>query len=104
MALLEAMSVGLPPVITTETGISRELHERGSAIVTDGSVTALADAVIRLTSSPDVWEAASRAACADVRDSFSCEAVAVALQAVYEDAVAHPPQRSNRLKRVRQVP
>ncbi|MGY1774398.1 glycosyltransferase [Geodermatophilus sp. SYSU D00804] len=45
MALLEALSVGLPSVLTDSTGISDELRRNGGAHVTDGSVEQMTEAV-----------------------------------------------------------
>jgi glycosyltransferase involved in cell wall biosynthesis len=88
MALLEAMSVGLPPIITARTGISAELKTRGTAAVTDGTAEDMADALIRLTDSEEAWTAASRSARADIEHSFSCDAVVDTLEEVDQDAVA----------------
>nr|WP_301539774.1 glycosyltransferase [Nocardioides sp. zg-DK7169] len=83
MSLLEAMAVGLPSVITDQTGLSLELAERGSAQVTDGSPEVLSEAVKALLTDPERWAAASVAARADISAHFSCEAVAESLETTY---------------------
>ena len=83
MSLLEAMSVGLPSVLTASTGISNDLRQSGAASVTDGSAIMMADAVEHLLSGPSVWARASARALSEVRASYSANAVGLALDSLY---------------------
>jgi glycosyltransferase involved in cell wall biosynthesis len=83
MSVLEAMSVGVPAVITDSSGISSELASTPGVVVTDGSASAMADAVEHLLSSVAVWEAASSAARAEVLSRYSADAAGRFLDALY---------------------
>lgn len=48
MSVLEAMSVGIPTVITDSSGIADELSRRDASMVTDGSVEQVASAIEEL--------------------------------------------------------
>lgn len=87
MALLEAMSYGLPSVVTDQTGISDELASRASAVVTDGSPQQMADAILRVLGTQTEWRAWSERASRDVHDNFSVEAVTATLVARYTAAI-----------------
>ncbi len=82
MSVLEAMAHGLPTVITTETGISRELADRASAEVTGTDAMALAASVLSLLSE-ERWEEMSQSAVSDVENFFSLDAVADSLEQEY---------------------
>lgn len=86
MALIEAMAVGLPSVLTTDNGLARELAERGTALVTDEHPAAMAAALAPLLTDPARWRTTAAAARADVRQHFSPEAVADRLEDVYARA------------------
>ena len=83
MAVLEALSTGLPCVITDKTGISDELQRARAAIVTDGSTEQLAAAVERLLSSRHEWEEASAAGRRAADEAFGTQAMVDALERVY---------------------
>jgi glycosyltransferase involved in cell wall biosynthesis len=83
MSVLEAMSVGVPAVITDSSGVSSELSGTPGVVVTDGSASAMADAVQHLLSSGAVWEVASSAARAEVLSRYSADAVGRFLDALY---------------------
>jgi len=84
MSLLEAMSLGLPSVITDSTGVSRHLAASGAAEVTDGSPEAMAVAVRRLLASPSVWGVSSAKARDDIATNFRADVVARQLEQLYE--------------------
>jgi glycosyltransferase involved in cell wall biosynthesis len=87
IALLEAMSAGLPSVITSDTGISEQVGRAGAGIVTDGSPEAIAEAILGLVSDPVRWEHAAQAARRLVASDFSVDHVAGLLERAYADAV-----------------
>lgn len=87
MALLEALSAGLPAVVTDQTGLSEAVGAAGAARVTDGSPEALAAGVLALLE-PDVWHRASRAAVALAGSRFAMARIAERLLEVYAGAVA----------------
>lgn len=99
MSLLEAMSHGLPAVITDDTGISDELRTYGAAAVTDGSPAAMAEAVAALLGDVARWHTAADTARSTIRDHFSTAAVADTLESAYAEAIrgqrppAHPQSR-----------
>lgn len=83
MSLLEAMAVGLPAVITDQTGLSEELADRGSAAVTPADPESMAAAVSTLLTSPTSWQQASDRARADTQTHFSSEGLAQQLVTIY---------------------
>jgi glycosyltransferase involved in cell wall biosynthesis len=84
MGLLEAMSLGLPSVITDSTGVSDALRTSGAALVTDGTAQSLADAVATLVSGPAVWSKVSTLAKNQIVAQYSDGAMSRALVEVYE--------------------
>jgi glycosyltransferase involved in cell wall biosynthesis len=83
MSLLEALSVGLPSVCTDSCDISSELRELQAAVVTDGSVEAMADAVNAILSDDDLRAELSLKAVRAVHERFSMEAVGARLEHYY---------------------
>jgi glycosyltransferase involved in cell wall biosynthesis len=88
MSLLEALVLGLPSVCTDTCDISEPLRDRGAAIVTDGSVAAMADAVQAILGSPDLRSELSRNARKAVAELFSMEAVGSRLERTYSAVIA----------------
>ncbi|MGY1736605.1 glycosyltransferase [Geodermatophilus sp. SYSU D00684] len=85
MALLEALSVGLPSVITDSTGISEDLRARGGALVTDGTVAEVATAIATVvTASRAEWDRLSRSALA-AAGRYSSTSMADRLLEVYQE-------------------
>ncbi|MEI4280965.1 glycosyltransferase [Klenkia terrae] len=82
MAVLEALSAGLPVVLTTETGLSAAVAETGAGAVTDGSPRELADAVLHLLAH-EAWAAAAGRAVELARTRYSMDAVVATLESVY---------------------
>src|SRR4029450_11626111 len=87
MSLLEALALGLPSVCTDSCGISRPLRDYGAAIVTDGSVAAMADAVQAILEGPALRSELSRNARKVVAEIFSMEAVGTRREQTYRAVV-----------------
>jgi glycosyltransferase involved in cell wall biosynthesis len=87
MAVLEAMSCGLPTIITNSNGLAEHVKRDHSATVTDGSPSALADAVQMVLSSPEEWQAASSRARDAVATRFRADDVVERLERIYLKAV-----------------
>lgn len=93
MSLLEAMSLGLPSVITDTTGLSEHMNASGAAEVTDGSPHAMARALRRLLESPLAWNAHSIRARDEIATNFRVDSVARHLEQLYQRlgrAPTHP--------------
>jgi glycosyltransferase involved in cell wall biosynthesis len=87
MAVLEAFAVGLPVVMTSDTGISARASETGAARVVTAGAREMSDAIISLVSSPDDWSATSEAALHLARTDYSPSALAERLSAYYAGAL-----------------
>ena len=86
MSLLEAMSHGLPAVITDQTGISAELEGSAGVVVTDGTPESMAEGVLKHLESEHVWTVCSDAAINTIQQHFSVGAVADTLELAYQAA------------------
>jgi glycosyltransferase involved in cell wall biosynthesis len=84
--IIEAMASGLPVVSTTVGGIPEMVTEADGILVGPGDAPALAEALDRVLSKPEVFERSAIAARAAAR--YSLEAVGSQIQAVYDEAVA----------------
>jgi glycosyltransferase involved in cell wall biosynthesis len=82
MAVLEAMSVGTPAVVTKTTGLGPDVERAGAGRVVGEGPAEIGRAVLELLD-PAAGEAASRAAWRLVRDSFTIDAVVDTLRDVY---------------------
>jgi glycosyltransferase involved in cell wall biosynthesis len=87
MVVLEAMALGLPAVITSETGLSERLGVAAAAAITSGEPAEMASAVLRLLAGRDAWTEMSEKAKALAVGEFGPEAMAHALAAHYEQAL-----------------
>jgi glycosyltransferase involved in cell wall biosynthesis len=87
MVVLEALAVGLPTVITADTGLSDRLRAADAAVVTGGDPEEMAAAVLRLLGDRDVWTRMSHAGRALALDEFGPEPLAHDLAAHYRRAV-----------------
>ncbi|OBB33351.1 hypothetical protein A5792_09345 [Mycolicibacterium peregrinum] len=83
MSVLEAMSVGLPVVITESCGLAETVRASGSGIVVDESEDALIEAMRTLIIDQRLRENMSAAARQTAAAVFSMEAIARDLAAVY---------------------
>ena len=93
LSLLEAMSAGLACVCTESTGISGKLRDAQAAIVTDGSVKQMADAVDLLLDDADLRRDIGARARIVVRDEYSIGAVVNRLEIVYKSACEERARR-----------
>jgi glycosyltransferase involved in cell wall biosynthesis len=83
MAILEAMSVGLPVIVTDSCGLAPLIDDTHSGIVVDDSVESLAEAMRRLILDTELRENMGRAARQAVQDRFSMEAIGRELVRMY---------------------
>lgn len=89
VAVLEAMSVGTPVVVTATTGLAPDVAGSGAGRVVAGEPDDVADAVLDLLR-PAANEAASQAAFALVRERFTLDAVVDRLREVYAETLSAP--------------
>ncbi len=91
--VLEAMSAGVPVVATAVGGVPEIAGEsRGLALVPPGDVRAIADAVLRVLSDPQLAGRMSSAARFRVRDAYSPERQRAQLHALYRELIPQMPQ------------
>ncbi|WP_138443893.1 glycosyltransferase [Sinomonas susongensis] len=83
MTVLEAMSLGLPVIISEDCGLSTAVREADAGIVVDGSVEALAEAISVLLGDESRRLACSANARNLVAQSFSMKSVVDRLEEVY---------------------
>ena len=83
MSVLEAMSCGLPVVVTDTCGLAETLHSSGSGLVTDGSVQALTASLKRLMEDDQLRQGLGARALATARHEFSMESVGRQLEKYY---------------------
>jgi glycosyltransferase involved in cell wall biosynthesis len=86
MSVLEALSVGVPTVVTTTNGLAADIRDAGAGRVVDGA-DGIASAVLSLLE-PAVNEPASRAAHELSTRAFSLSAVVDSLRSTYGRVVA----------------
>ena len=84
MAVLEAMSVGLPVVVTSSNGLAGIVAERGCGIVVDDSHQSLVEAMRDLLVNPDLRMDMSRAAATAAHELFSMDVIGDKLLDVYQ--------------------
>jgi glycosyltransferase involved in cell wall biosynthesis len=93
MALLEAMSLGLPVIATPVGGVPEIVtHELDGLLVPPGDVDALAAAITRLTSEPELRERLGRAARETVAKRFSLDSAVERLLGIYRRFGIEPRQ------------
>lgn len=85
MAVLEAMSVGLPVVVRHDCGLARVIADSNSGVVADGSAVSLAAAVMTALSDPVGY---GRRARDTARCDFTMAAIGERLETRYREAVA----------------
>lgn len=76
MAVVEAMAVGLPAIITKGVGISNEVAKVGAGIVIDKNVNQLAEAILEILKNLDLAKKIGEAGRKLVETEFSAEKVA----------------------------
>jgi glycosyltransferase involved in cell wall biosynthesis len=90
MAVLEAMSVGTPVVVTGTTGLAPDVERAGAGrVVAGGSGPEIGRAVVELLD-PVVNEKASMAAWELVRERFTIDAVVDRLREIYSGVLEGP--------------
>lgn len=87
MTVLEAFRAGTPAVVTDSLGISDDCRAYDAAVVTDGSVAALADAVIAVLDDPVRAEQLRAGATSYLRDRLDISSVAGTLSEIYEAVI-----------------
>ncbi len=87
MTMLEAFSAGTPTVCTDSLGIAEECRRYGAAIVTDGSVDQLADAVSSILDAPAIAGALRAGAQRYLRERLDIQQVAGSLEVIYADSL-----------------
>lgn len=83
MAVLEALSVGTPVVITEDCGLADDLKKWGAGQVTDGTPRSLAEATRMLLTHPDIHKKQATSGVQAVRTELSIEAVVDQLESLY---------------------
>lgn len=83
MSVLEAMSVGLPVIVTESCGLAPAIREIGCGIVVDATVEDLAGAIETLLDDPALARTLGEAGRVASRERFGMAAVADRLEAVY---------------------
>ncbi|HUA23865.1 MAG TPA: glycosyltransferase family 4 protein [Steroidobacteraceae bacterium] len=93
MALLEAMSFGLPVIATPVGGVPEILtHGHDGLLVPPGDIAALAAAIARLTSDPELRQRLGRAARDTVGKRFSLDSAVERLLGIYRRFGIEPRQ------------
>ncbi len=87
MTVLESFVAGTPVVTTSSLGIAPDCERFGAALVTDGTVEALAAAVLQVRTDQDVAESLRRGAATYLRDELDIRSVARELQDEYAYAM-----------------
>ncbi|MGW0023002.1 glycosyltransferase [Rhodococcus sp. NPDC003383] len=91
MSVLEAMSVGLPVVITDDCGLASVVERTGSGIVTDPAVPALAAAVETVLAERELARAMGERGRAVAHADFGMQPVVERLQDVYSRLLGSGP-------------
>lgn len=90
MSVLEAMSLGLPVVITTSCGLATAVEESGAGIVVDDSTGALTQGIRTLLEDAELRRSMGARARDLVEREFSMHAVAQQLEQIYESSRRRP--------------
>jgi len=83
MSVLEAMSVGIPVIVTDSCGLAPFIEESGAGIVCDSSIGGLSSALRRFVEEPGLLASSSAAAVELARKRFSMDGVAKQLEDAY---------------------
>ncbi|KUM35578.1 glycosyltransferase [Arthrobacter sp. EpRS71] len=98
MSVLEAMSVGVPVIVTDSCGLAPFIAESGAGLVSDSSVEALSAAMRRFVAEPALRNSSSAAALHLARERFSMEVVSHQLEDVYQSLSGCTVKRLNSSK------
>lgn len=94
IAVLEAMAVGLPVVVTPEVGLARTVADAGAGLVVDGEPEAFGRAIASLAADPDLRRRMGEAGRKTARDRFSWAAIAQRMETLYRELVRPSAQTS----------
>lgn len=92
MTVLEAMSVGVPVVVTASCGLAPTISDAHCGVVTDHSEDSLRDAVAGLLTDPADAARRGRRGRERVRKDYSVGAVATTLEATYDECTSRPQE------------
>jgi len=84
MSVLEAMSVGLPVVITNSSGLASVVRSTGAGVVTDPSVQGIIAGVRQIIDNPQLAQQMGQAGRRAAADALGMPAVADKLEQIYE--------------------
>ena len=76
MAVVEAMAVGLPVVITKGVGIAKEVEKAGAGLVVEKDIHQVAEAILKILNNPNLAKKMGEAGKRLVESEFSSEKVA----------------------------
>ncbi|MBP2268314.1 glycosyltransferase involved in cell wall biosynthesis [Pseudarthrobacter sp. PvP004] len=93
MSVLEAMSVGVPVIVTDSCGLAPFIAESGAGIVCDSSVEGLSAALRRFIEEPGLLASTSAAAVGLAREKFSMDGVTKQLEDVYRSLSSYTAGR-----------
>lgn len=85
MSILEAMSVGVPVVVSEPNGIAAHIQDSGSGYVVDQTEGQLKSAISKILSNDEIHKTMAIQALSLVRSRYSAESVAHELIGVYRD-------------------
>jgi glycosyltransferase involved in cell wall biosynthesis len=88
LAAVEALSAGVPTVITEGVGIADEVAASGAGVVVSPTAPAIADAIVRILNDAELASVLSGRAVAMVRARYRAEAVAAQLMKLYAEITA----------------
>ncbi|MCX5041694.1 glycosyltransferase [Aldersonia sp. NBC_00410] len=89
MAVLEAMSVGIPVVVATDCGLAETIERTGSGIVASADVIAMTAAVRTLLLDPGAARRMGERGRRTVSDEFTMSAVAEVLDRIYKEVAGY---------------
>jgi glycosyltransferase involved in cell wall biosynthesis len=87
MSVLEAMSVGLPVIVSSDCGLAQLVERTDSGLVTDPKVPALATAVESILADPTLARAMGERGRNTVRSEFGMRAIGDRLVNAYTDVI-----------------
>lgn len=88
-SVLEAMAVGRPVAVTPEVGLSEAITAAGAGLVTEGDAETLGKNMKQLLSDPAKLERMGEAGRALVREKYSWDGIAMAMERIYRE-IANP--------------
>jgi glycosyltransferase involved in cell wall biosynthesis len=91
MSVLEAMSVGLPVVVTDTCGLAPIIEETGSGIVVGSDLESLTEAVRRILDTPSLATTMGANAFRAASERMSMSSVADILERTYQDICTEVP-------------